>query len=73
MRKRPIISLPDKFLFRPIVPVFRSLTVNNIATEIKTLNKGVDICGSKLSILMFVDDIVLLGSTKEELQAYWIK
>lgn len=40
-----------------------------ITYAIKQLNKGVDICGTQLPILLFADDIVLLANSKQDLQS----
>ena len=62
-------------------PMLFSLYINDLAKEIKFLNKGVHIGESKVSILLYADDIIFLAESEEDLQlmlnclnqwcAYW--
>ncbi len=49
-------------------PNLFSLFINDLAQVIKTVNKGVDINGLNVSILLYADDIVLIAPTAENLQ-----
>ena len=49
-------------------PVLFSLNINDLAKEIKFLNKGVHIGESKVSILLYPDDIIFLAESEEDLQ-----
>ena len=51
-----------------ISPVLFSMYLNDLATGIKDLNCGVDINGTKLPILLYADDIVLIAPSEEALQ-----
>ncbi len=42
--------------------------INDLAIEIKQLNKGIIINGESVSILMYADDICLLASSERDLQ-----
>ena len=44
------------------------LFVNDLATEIKTLECGVKIGNKSVSILLYADDIVLISGSEESLQ-----
>ena len=49
-------------------PLFFSIFINDLVSEIREVGGGVQICEKLISILLFADDIVLLADTKEELQ-----
>jgi hypothetical protein len=49
-------------------PVLFQLYINDLATNIKALNCGVQIADRNLSILLFADDIVLLAGNANDLQ-----
>ncbi len=42
-------------------PTFFSIFINDLATGIKDMNIGVPIGDEQISILLYADDIVLLG------------
>ena len=50
-------------------PTLFSIYLNDLATEIKHLNKGVNVIADNVSILLYADDIVLLAPTEEDLQS----
>ena len=50
-------------------PTLFNLFLNDLATGIKRLNKGVDIDDMCLSILLYADDIVLLAPDENKLQS----
>ena len=45
-----------------------ALFINDLAIEIKKLNKGIDINGYELCLLLFADDIALISDSEEHLQ-----
>lgn len=45
-----------------------NLYINDLITRINRLNKGIDIDGEKVGILVYPDDVVLLSENEEELQ-----
>jgi hypothetical protein len=49
-------------------PTLFVLFINNLVDEIKSLNIGIDIGNTKICILLYADDIVLITETEEELQ-----
>jgi hypothetical protein len=49
-------------------PLLFDLFINGVAEELKQQGLGVSVMDSKLSILMFADDIVLMASSEQELQ-----
>ena len=49
-------------------PTLFALFINALAEEIKILNKGVDIDGQNISILLYADDIVLISDNEINLQ-----
>ena len=51
-------------------PTLFALFINRLAEEIKQLNKGVDVDGVNVSILlyMYADDIVLISGKETDLQ-----
>ena len=49
-------------------PTLFSVYLNDLATEIKKLQAGIDINGKNVGILLYADDIVLLASTEQKLQ-----
>jgi hypothetical protein len=51
-----------------ISPVLFNMYINDLASEIKQLNKGIIINGECLSILMYADDICLIASSESNLQ-----
>ncbi len=50
-----------------ISPIPFNLYINDLAIEIKQLNKGIIINGECVSILMYADDICLLASSERDL------
>ncbi len=50
-----------------ISPILFNLYINDLAIEIKQLNKGIIINGECVSILMYADDICLLASSERDL------
>ena len=51
-----------------LAPTLFALFVNDLATDIKSLSKGVPINGEQISILMYADDVVLISDSEEGLQ-----
>ena len=49
-------------------PTLFALFINRLAEEIKQLNKGVDVDGVNVSILLYADDIVLISGKETDLQ-----
>ena len=49
-------------------PTLFNLFVNDLATEIKTLECGVKIGNKSVSILLYAEDIVLISESEESLQ-----
>lgn len=45
-----------------------NIFINDLATSLKNLNKGVDIGNEKVCILLYADDIVLIAENEAELQ-----
>lgn len=52
-----------------ISPTLFSIFINDLADEINSLNKGINIGNSQISILMYADDVVLLANSEEDLQS----
>lgn len=48
-------------------PVF-SIFINDLATEVKELNKGVQMSNEKICLLLYADDIVLLTENEHDMQ-----
>ena len=51
-----------------VSPTLFALYVNDLATEIKTLNCGLSVGDHEYSILLFADDIALITDSEEKLQ-----
>jgi hypothetical protein len=51
-----------------IHPTLFAIFINDLATQIKSMNKGIDIDGTNLSILLYADDIVILAPNESNLQ-----
>lgn len=49
-------------------PTLFSIYINDLANELKEINKGVQFGNCNISLLMFADDIVLLAQSAEDLQ-----
>ena len=49
-------------------PTLFSLSINDLATDIKELNSGIVTSDGNLSLLLYADDILLLASSEESLQ-----
>jgi hypothetical protein len=49
-------------------PILFALFINDLATEIKCLNKGVKLNDLNISILLYADDIVLISENENNLQ-----
>ena len=49
-------------------PTLFALFINGLADDIKSLNKGIDINGRNVSILLYADDIVLISESEVNLQ-----
>ena len=45
-----------------------NLYVNDIVQKIKATNKGIDIDGEKVSVLLYADDLILLAPSESDLQ-----
>ena len=52
-------------------PTAFAVFINSLAVELKQLNIGITIGHSKVSILLFADDIVLITEKENELQTFW--
>ena len=51
-----------------VSPTLFSLYINDLAKEIKHLNKGIQIGNLNVGILLYADDMVLLGNNEADLQ-----
>ena len=49
-------------------PTLFALYVNDLAEEIKALNCGIEMGDDQLALLLYADDVVLIGPTEESLQ-----
>lgn len=49
-------------------PTLFALYINDLATEIKSLNKGIEIGNTVISTLLYADDIVLIADSENDLQ-----
>ena len=49
-------------------PTLFSIFINDLATNIKELNSGIETSDGNLSLLLYTDDIVLLAPSEESLQ-----
>ena len=45
-----------------------NLYINDLIVKINSLDRGIDIDGEKIGILVYADDVVLIAENKEELQ-----
>ncbi len=45
-------------------PIWFNISINGLANDVKSLNLGIDIGGFGISILLYADDIVLLGESE---------
>ena len=52
----------------PLSPTLFALYVNDLAEEIKALNCGIEMGDDQLALLLFAEDVVLIGPTEESLQ-----
>jgi hypothetical protein len=52
----------------PLSPLLFSLFINDLATKLNGLEKGVSISNELLCFLMYADDIVVLADQEEDLQ-----
>ena len=50
-------------------PTLFNLYINDLAKEIKSLNLGINVNGTLLSILLYADDMVFIAKTENDLQA----
>jgi hypothetical protein len=48
--------------------IITCIFINELAEKIKNLGKGIKMGRSKVCILLFADDIVIIAESKEELQ-----
>ncbi len=51
-----------------ISPTLFHIFINNLANDVNSLNLNIDIAGLRISILLYADDIVLLGESEPDLQ-----
>ena len=51
-----------------LLPTLFSVFINDLVQEINDLNLGVDLLETKLSLLLYADDIALVANSAEELQ-----
>ncbi len=49
-------------------PTLFNIFINDLANNVNSLNLGIDIGGFRISILLYADDIVLLGESEHDLQ-----
>lgn len=49
-------------------PTLFNIFINDLVTDVKSLNLGIDIDGCKVSILLYADDIVLIAESESDLQ-----
>lgn len=50
-------------------PVLFNLYINDLALKLNVLNKGINIDGENVSILLYADDIVIIAATEKDLQS----
>ena len=50
-------------------PTLFSFFINDLASELKELGLGIDINGTKICILLYADDMVLIANSEAELQS----
>ena len=48
-------------------PLLFNLYINDLVSDMKQLNSGIDIDGEKVCILLYADDVILMADTEEEL------
>ena len=46
-----------------------AIYINSLAKEVKSLNKGINIAGHNVSILLYADDIALISESEQNLQS----
>lgn len=52
-----------------LAPVLFAIFINDLALDINDLNLGIQMCdNSKLSVLMYADDIIILSETENDMQ-----
>ena len=49
-------------------PLLFHLYINDLVSDMKQLNLGIDIDGEKVCILLYADDVILMTETEEELK-----
>lgn len=49
-------------------PTLFSLYINELAKEIKNMNRGINMAGQNISILLYADDMVLITEREQDLQ-----
>ena len=49
-------------------PAIFHLFINDLALKYETVNKGINIDGEYLNILLYADDLILLADSEESLQ-----
>ena len=53
----------------PLLPLLFNCFINDLAKKIKAIGKGIDIEeGERICILLYADDVVLLGENESDLQ-----
>ena len=52
-----------------ISPMPLNLNINDLALKVDTLSKGVQIDDTRVSVLLYADDIVLMAEPEADLQA----
>ena len=50
-------------------PTLFSFFINDLASELKELGLGIDINGTKICILLYADDMVLIANSEAQLQS----
>lgn len=48
--------------------VMFNIFINNLITDVKELDIGIDIDGQKVAILLYADDLILMSENKEDMQ-----
>ena len=51
----------------PLSPTLFGVSINDLLAQVKQLGHGLEILNENLSILVYADDVVVLGTTEVEL------
>ena len=50
-------------------PTLFAVFINDLAEELNTLNRGINVCNQNISILMYADVVIILADTHDDVQA----